>query len=214
LNFEPFLQSQYTTHNTMTMRKLLVSFYAVATWLALNVVALSVVNERSLNRRDALVGISALGALSMAPKPALAKSDLSGFSDGPSGIKYLVTKEGEGEKAVRAQQVLAKYTLWTGGFGESGGTKVDSNTGVMGRPLPVIVGVGRVIRGWDIMLLDMKNGEARRLVIPSEVGYGAKGAGGKIPPYATLYFDVEIVDMDPRLELTEAEKKWLEENPF
>jgi FKBP-type peptidyl-prolyl cis-trans isomerase len=162
-------------------------------------------------RRQVIQTIVGAAAVSL---PAYAESDVSSFQEGPGGIKYSVLKEGSGEKPVRAQQVYAKYTLWTGGFGEDGGKQVDSNTGFFGNPLGVIVGVGKVIKGWDLELLDMRVGETRRMAIPSDLGYGDKGAGGSIPPKATLYFEVEISSMDPMIQLNEQQKKWLEERPL
>jgi hypothetical protein len=170
-----------------------------------------------LSRRDAAIGGAAL-VVGLATLPNLAvaaeTADLSMYSDLSNGVKFLITKEGEGEKPLRARQVFTKYSLWTGGFPENGGKQVDSNTGFLGRPLSVIVGVGRVIKGWDLALLDMKEGEARRLVIPSEVAYGSQGAGEAIPPNATLYFEVEIVSMDKMPDLNESQLKWLEANPI
>jgi peptidylprolyl isomerase len=169
------------------------------------------------NRRQALVvGASSVftGLVAFTPMPALAKSDLSGFQDGPRGIKYQILKEGEGDKPVRAQNVKTIYTLWTGGFGEDGGNKVDSTTGFLGRPFAVTVGVGGVIKGWDLTLLDMKLGEVRRIAVPSDLGYGDAGAGGKIPPKATLYFEVELAEMQQMFDLTDTQKKWLEDYPL
>lgn len=141
-------------------------------------------------------------------------SDLSDFQPGPQGLQYKILQQGQGQPPIRGQQIYAKYTLWTGGFGEDGGKQVDSNTGFLGQPLPVIVGIGRVIKGWDLSLVDMKVGEIRRIVVPSDIGYGDRGAGASIPPKATLYFEVEITDMGPLPYLTDAQKKWLEENPL
>lgn len=142
---------------------------------------------------------------------ATSTSDLDTFQPGPRGLQYKILKQGEGEPPVRGQQVFTKYTVWTGGFQEK---QVDSNTGFLGRPLPVVVGVGRVIKGWDLTLLEMKVGEIRRIVVPSEIGYGDRGAGGAIPPKATLYFEVELTGMDPLPQLTDAQKQWLQENPL
>jgi len=168
-----------------------------------------------LSRRDAAIGGAALAVgLATLPDLAVAETDLSMYSDLSNGIKFLITKQGEGEKPLRAQRVFTKYSLWTTGFPEDGGKKIDSNTGFLGQNFPVIVGVGTVIRGWDLALLDMKEGEARRLVIPSAVGYGSQGAGGAIPANATLYFEVEIVSMDKMPNLDETQLKWLEANPF
>jgi hypothetical protein len=204
----------------MLKSKLSIAFFAtlcnalhVCAWTADNGNARS----SAVNRRQALVvGASSVftGLVAFSPMPALAASDLSGFQDGPRGIKYQILKEGEGDKPVRAQKVKTKYTLWTGGFGEDGGNKVDSNTGFLGRPLDVTVGVGRVIKGWDLTLLDMKLGEVRRIAVPSDVGYGDAGAGGKIPPKATLYFEVELAEMEQMIDLMDAQKQWLEDNPL
>lgn len=172
----------------------------------------------NLHRRQVLS--SAVTAAAAVPSlPAWAGetsyvSDLSDFREGPRGIKYKILQPGEGASPIRGQQVFTKYTLWTGGFGEDGGKQVDSNTGFLGRPLPVIVGIGRVIRGWDLTLLDMKVGEIRRIVVPSDLGYGDKGAGGSIPPKATLFFEVQLAEMDPVPFITEAQQKWLDENPL
>jgi peptidylprolyl isomerase len=177
----------------------------------------SIPRSSAVNRREALIVTSSsvlTGLIALTPMPALASSDLSGFQDGPRGIKYKILKEGEGDKPVRAQKVKTKYTLWTGGFGEDGGKQVDSNTGFLGRPLDVIVGVGRVIKGWDLTLLDMKLGEVRRIAVPSDVGYGDTGAGGSIPPKATLYFEVELSEMDKMIDLKDVQKQWLEDNPL
>lgn len=201
------------------MRRLLV----VASHCALMAGAFSIDTPKSsnplpstiLSRRDAAIGGAALAVgLAMLPDLAVAETDLSMYSDLSSGIKFLVTKQGEGEKALRAQRVFTKYSLWTRGFPEDGGKKVDSNTGFLGQNLSVIVGVGTVIKGWDLALLDMKEGEARRLVIPAAVGYGSQGAGGAIPANATLYFEVEIVSMDKMPNLDESQLKWLEANPI
>ena len=154
------------------------------------------------------------GSMQVFAADSTSLSDLSSFSEGPRGIKYKIIQQGEGDPPVRAQQIKAKYTLWTGGFGEDGGKQVDSNTGFLGRPLAVIVGVGRVIKGWDLTLLEMKPGEIRRIVVPPELGYGDRGAGGSIPGGATLYFEMEITDVDPMIQLNDQQKKWLEENPL
>jgi peptidylprolyl isomerase len=168
-----------------------------------------------INRREALIGGTAvLGGVTLFSKEAAAGSDLTAFQDGTRGIKYLILKEGDGDKPARGQKVDMKYTLWTGGFGKDGGTKVDSNTGPLGRPFSTLVGVGQVIKGWDLTLLDMKLGEVRRIVVPSDLGYGDKGAGGAIPPKATLYFELEITGIDEMKEFNDTQRKWLEDNPL
>jgi hypothetical protein len=168
-----------------------------------------------LSRRDAAIGGAALVVgLATLPNMAVAETDLSMYSDLSDGIKFLITKEGEGAKPLRVQQVYAKYSLWTGGFPEDGGKQIDSNAGFYGQPLTVVVGVGKVIKGWDLALMDMKKGETRRLVIPSEAGYGSKGAGDKVPPNATVYFEMEIVSMGQLPNLNESQLQWLQENPL
>jgi len=71
-----------------------------------------------------------------------------------------------------------------------------------------------VIKGWDLTVLDMQMGEARRIVVPSDLGYGEKGAGGKIPGGATLYFELELVGMGDVPANEPKQVKWLEENPL
>jgi peptidylprolyl isomerase len=208
----------------MLKSKLSIAFFAtlcntlrVCAWTADN----GIPRSTAVNRREALIVSSSsvlTGLIAFAPLSALAAdslSDLSAFQDGPSGIKYQILKEGEGvDKPVRAQKVKTKYTLWTGGFGEDGGKQVDSNTGFLGRPLDVIVGVGRVIKGWDLTLLDMRLGEVRRIVVPSDLGYGDAGAGGKILPKAMLFFEVELAEMNRMIDLNDSQKQWLEDNPL
>jgi FKBP-type peptidyl-prolyl cis-trans isomerase len=105
----------------------------------------------------------------------------------PSGLKYVELKEGTGATPQPGQTVEVHYV----GTLEDG-TKFDSSRD-RGQPFSFKIGVGQVIKGWDEGLSTMKVGGRRQLIIPSELGYGARGAGGVIPPNATLLFDVELL---------------------
>lgn len=110
-----------------------------------------------------------------------------------SGLEYEIVKEGSGETPQIGKKVTVHYTGW---LDENGvpGRKFDSSVD-RGQPFSFIIGVGQVIKGWDEGVLGMKIGEKRRLTIPANLGYGARGAGGVIPPNATLIFDVELIDV-------------------
>lgn len=107
-----------------------------------------------------------------------------------SGLQYIVIEEGTGKKAVKGKKVKVHYT----GKLEDG-TEFDSSV-KRGEPIEFTLGVGQVIKGWDEGIGDMKVGDKRQLIIPPELGYGASGAGGVIPPNAVLIFDVELVDVE------------------
>ena len=109
----------------------------------------------------------------------------------PSGLQYIDTHEGEGDVASAGQHVKVHYTGWLFKDGEQG-AKFDSSRD-RNDPFDFPLGGGYVIQGWDEGVQGMKVGGQRTLIIPPELGYGARGAGGVIPPNATLKFDVELL---------------------
>lgn len=109
----------------------------------------------------------------------------------PSGLSYVDHKEGSGAEAKAGQKVDVHYTGWLDKAGEKG-KKFDSSVD-RGRAFSFGLGAGQVIKGWDEGVAGMKVGGKRTLYIPSSLGYGARGAGGAIPPNADLIFDVELL---------------------
>lgn len=107
-----------------------------------------------------------------------------------SGLEYIDTVIGDGQTPQRGQTVVVHYT----GRLEDG-TKFDSSVD-RGSPLRFTLGIGQVIKGWDEGLSTMQVGGQRQLIIPSDLGYGARGAGHVIPPHATLVFDVELLGVE------------------
>jgi FKBP-type peptidyl-prolyl cis-trans isomerase len=105
-----------------------------------------------------------------------------------SGLQYWDLKEGTGATATAGKTVSVHYTGWLA----SNGKKFDSSVD-RGQPFMFQLGAGQVIKGWDEGVSGMKVGGKRQLRIPPELGYGARGAGGVIPPNATLIFDVELL---------------------
>ena len=117
-------------------------------------------------------------------KPAMVKTE--------SGLQYQDVVTGKGAEAVPGRGVKVHYTGWLQNPDGSAGKKFDSSKD-RGDPFDFPLGGGRVIRGWDEGVAGMRVGGMRKLTIPAALGYGARGAGGSIPPNATLIFDVELL---------------------
>lgn len=128
------------------------------------------------------------GALTLAMTAAVSAA---GPVTTPSGLKYTDDVVGTGAAAKAGQNVQVHYTGWLDQGGKKG-AKFDSSRD-RGQPFSFGLGQGQVISGWDEGVSGMKVGGRRTLVIPANLGYGARGAGGVIPPNATLIFDVELL---------------------
>ena len=184
--------------------------------LVVALVCAAATDALAVTRRRLCLGGGGGGAAALAVHafaPAAVAADT--FVDGPRGLRYAVTAAGTGPAPARGQKVQADYTLTLGGFADAGGAVVDSSSGFLKRPFEFCAGVGEVIKGWDLAVMDMKEGEARRLIVPPDLGYGARGAGGKIPGGATLYFEValaRVIGAPP--DLDEKQRAWLEEHPL
>ena len=109
-----------------------------------------------------------------------------------SGLQYEDITPGTGAEAQAGAHVSVHYTGWLQNADGSAGKKFDSSKD-RGDPFSFALGAGQVIKGWDEGVQGMKVGGQRRLIIPSALGYGPRGAGGVIPPNATLIFDVELL---------------------
>lgn len=127
--------------------------------------------------------------------PFSKKMEAAPMTDGnetttPSGLKYVDTEVGSGESPSAGKTVTVHYTGTL-----TDGSKFDSSVD-RGQPFQFTIGVGQVIKGWDEGVMSMKVGGKRKLIIPPALGYGASGAGGVIPPNATLLFDVELLGVN------------------
>lgn len=106
-----------------------------------------------------------------------------------TGLQYEDMQVGTGESPKAGQTVIVHYTGWL-----TDGSKFDSSVD-RGQPFEFSIGRGQVIKGWDEGVMSMKVGGKRKLTIPADLGYGARGAGGVIPPNATLIFEVDLLGL-------------------
>jgi peptidylprolyl isomerase len=138
---------------------------------------------RALSRRDALLALAAtLTATQAKAQQVMTTAD---------GLKIIDTQPGTGASPKTGQTCVMHYTGWLY-ENSTKGKKFDSSVD-RNEPFEFKIGVGQVIRGWDEGVATMKVGGKRTLIIPPELGYGARGAGGVIPPNATLIFDVQLL---------------------
>jgi FKBP-type peptidyl-prolyl cis-trans isomerase FkpA len=116
--------------------------------------------------------------------------------DNITSLQVTDTKVGTGAAATSGKEVSVHYTGWLhdAKAADKHGKKFDSSRD-RGEPFSFKLGAGQVISGWDMGVAGMKVGGTRTLIIPSDLGYGARGAGGAIPPNATLVFDVELLNV-------------------
>ncbi len=140
-----------------------------------------------------LAGAALALALLAAFAPAGRSDAANQVIEMPDGLKYTDTKAGDGTTAKAGSKVSVHYTGWLSDNGAKG-KKFDSSVD-RGQPFQFTLGAKQVIAGWDEGVAGMKVGGTRTLTIPPELGYGARGAPGAIPPNATLIFDVELLQV-------------------
>jgi FKBP-type peptidyl-prolyl cis-trans isomerase len=142
-----------------------------------------------MNSKLLLLGFFAMMAFAFAQKPDNGPTKVTGKGTRTtSGLQYWDIQVGSGATAAPGETVTVNYTGWL-----ENGKKFDSSIGR--GPFSFKLGGGQVIKGWDEGVAGMRVGGKRQLRIPPELGYGSRGAGGVIPPNATLIFDVELLSV-------------------
>jgi peptidylprolyl isomerase len=144
----------------------------------------------AFTRRETFTAVAATVAAFVAASPLHAQT-AGNVTTMPDGLKIIDVKVGTGATPKTGQTCVMHYTGWlyeNGTKGKKFDSSVDRN-----EPFEFAIGTGNVIKGWDEGVITMKVGGKRTLIIPPALGYGARGAGGVIPPNATLMFDVELL---------------------
>ena len=140
-----------------------------------------------------IITVLALGIVAYTYTVKATEVPMSEKIKSPTGLEYVDVKVGDGAAATPGALAVVHYTGWLNNNGVKG-TKFDSSVD-RGEPFEFPLGAGRVIKGWDEGVAGMKIGGKRTLYIPASLGYGARGAGGAIPPNANLIFDVELLQL-------------------
>jgi len=153
------------------------------------------------SRRNACAALILAACAALAGTPAAAQQAATGEGNSKldatrNELQKIDVKQGSGAEATAGKPVVVHYTGWLYDTSkpDSHGAKFDSSRD-RSEPFGFTLGAGRVIKGWDEGVAGMKVGGKRTLVIPPQMAYGERGAGGVIPPNATLIFDVELLDV-------------------
>ena len=152
--------------------------------------------RRNLSAALALAACAAFAGMPATAQQAATGQGTSKLDATRNELQKIDVKQGTGAEASAGKPVVVHYTGWLYDTSkpDSHGTKFDSSRD-RGEPFGFVLGAGRVIKGWDEGVAGMKVGGQRTLVIPPQMAYGERGAGGVIPPNATLIFDVELLDV-------------------
>jgi FKBP-type peptidyl-prolyl cis-trans isomerase len=146
-------------------------------------------DQTALQDKNATATAKALITPTPSAGPATPPPVSGTFTKTADGLQYLDVKQGTGDTVQSGMTVNVQYTGWL----QSNGKKFDSSYDHGGSPIPVSIGQGQVIKGWEEGLTGMKVGGSRRLIIPPSLAYGAQGYPPTIPANATLIFDVTVV---------------------
>jgi FKBP-type peptidyl-prolyl cis-trans isomerase len=149
---------------------------------------------KSMTKSIPLIGAALASLFLGLAAPASAAEGPAKMTELANGLQYTDTTVGTGAEATRGHKVSVHYTGWLYKDGQKG-KKFDSSLD-RGQPFVFSLGAHQVIEGWDQGVSGMKEGGKRTLIIPPDLGYGARGAGGVIPANATLMFDVELLKVD------------------